>query len=268
MSFEMKYDKNGVPVSQVANFNQPEQELSVEVVTQDNELVEDVESQEVIEEESQPEPVQQAAESNKDRNFRLLREKADRSDRFERERDAAIQELQASKNKQPEVDYDEELGLNETDLAEGKHLSKVDKKIRKLQQELNTYKQQTAAQVTQARIKSQFPDFEKIVNPGNIQILESQFPEIAYTLNSSTDLYSTAVSAYTMIKKLGISKEEVYNPDRAQAIRNLSKPKPLASVSPQQGESPLSKANAFANGLTDDLKDQLRREMFEARNKM
>lgn len=39
-------------------------------------------------------------------------------------------------------------------------------------------------------------------------------------------------------------------------------------LSPQQGDSPLSKANAFANGLTEDLKKQLQKEMFEARNQI
>jgi hypothetical protein len=53
--------------------------------------------------------------------------------------------------------------------------------------------------------------------------------------------------------------------DRAAAQKNASKPKPLASVSPQQGDSPLSRANAFANGLTPELQKQLRQEMEEAR---
>jgi hypothetical protein len=53
--------------------------------------------------------------------------------------------------------------------------------------------------------------------------------------------------------------------DKLRAQKNAAKPKPLASVNPQQGDSPLSKANAFANGLTDDLKKQLRKEMEDAR---
>ena len=84
--------------------------------------------------------------------------------------------------------------------------------------------------------------------------------------NSSNDLYSTAVSAYTMIKNLGIApKGDDFMVQKAQAQKNAAKPKPLASVNPQQGESPLSKANAFANGLTDDLKAQLLKEMYAAR---
>ena len=60
-------------------------------------------------------------------------------------------------------------------------------------------------------------------------------------------------------------KPDNYKTDRELAQKNASKPKPLASVSPQQGDSPLSRANAFANGLTNELKAQLRKEMEEAR---
>jgi hypothetical protein len=49
------------------------------------------------------------------------------------------------------------------------------------------------------------------------------------------------------------------------AHKNASKPKPLASVSPQQADSPLSKANAFANmPLSKEVKNQLHKEMIAA----
>ena len=42
----------------------------------------------------------------------------------------------------------------------------------------------------------------------------------------------------------------------------------VTSVSPQEGAAgPLSKANAFADGLTPDLKKQLYQEMIDARKK-
>jgi len=46
---------------------------------------------------------------------------------------------------------------------------------------------------------------------------------------------------------------------------NTAKPRPLTSVSPQSGESPLSRANAFAEGLTPELKKNLFKEMQEAK---
>ena len=53
--------------------------------------------------------------------------------------------------------------------------------------------------------------------------------------------------------------------DKRKAQENSAKPRPMASVSPQQGESPLSHANAFANGLTPELQKQLWKEMQDAK---
>ena len=42
---------------------------------------------------------------------------------------------------------------------------------------------------------------------------------------------------------------------------NINKPRPASSIGAQTGTQPLQRANAFANGLTDELKEQLLREM-------
>ena len=55
---------------------------------------------------------------------------------------------------------------------------------------------------------------------------------------------------------------------RSKARENHAKPRPISSIGAQEGDGPLSKANAFANGLTDELKQQLLKEMQEARKRM
>jgi len=276
MGFEIKYSKDGQPLPL-------EQQSMPEELKDSQQILEaspDVEAQsETIQtidqsrdEVSRVEPEAQVAQEYKvsqenQRNIRYMRERAELADRLERERDDLARQLAEAKykpQKQEAPIEDDSLGLGDNDLAEGKHLSKVDREVKALKKELAQYKQQTSQQVTEARIKTQFPDFDNIVSQENIRALQSQYPEIANTLNSSTDLYSTAVSAYTMIKKLGISQEDAYNSDKARALNNLAKPRPVSSVSSNSG--PLSQANAFANGLTEDLKKQLQKEMFAARN--
>jgi len=221
-----------------------------------------VDNQETTEQVTVPQPV----ETDKEKNLRLLREKASR---VERERDEAIRRLQeiearsAQAAPQPE---DEEFHIGPDELAEGKHLAKVVKKIRKLEEELKGYRQQASVDTTETRLKAQYPDFDKIVTKEHIETLRDMYPEIAQTIHSSPDLYSRAASAYTIIKKMGIYQDTgALEPDRALAQKNAFKPKPTASIAPQQGDSPLSKANAFANGLTPELKDQLIKEMQAAR---
>lgn len=212
------------------------------------------------------EVAQQAApaEDAAAKNFRQLREK---SERVARERDEAMARLREyeAKAQQPAAAEDDELSIGPDELAEGKHLSKVQKQIKKLKDEIHTYKQQAATMTTEARLKAQYPDFDSVVSRDNIEELRSAYPELAQTLNSSTDLYATAVSAYTLIKKFGIGQQNAYNPEKEIIQKNAAKPRPLTSVSPQQGDTPLSKANAFANGLTDELKAQLQKEMYAYR---
>src|SRR5215831_198773 len=210
----------------------------------------------------QAQPTQE--ETSLAKNIRALREKAER---LERERDEAIRYAQQFQQPQQQAPVeDDEVLLKPDELAEGKHLSKVQKQVKKLEQQLKQYEQRSTEMTAEARLKAQYPDFDKVVSKDNIEMLRMTYPEIAATLQSSPDLYNKAVSAYTMIKKLGIEpQQDLYEKDREMAQRNANKPKPLASLSPQQGESPMSRANAFANGLTDDVKKQLYKEMMELR---
>jgi hypothetical protein len=165
----------------------------------------------------------------------------------------------------PSVPADDDFHIGPDELAEGKHLNKVVQEMKRLRGELNEYKKKSSAETTEARIKAEYPDFEKVVSRENIEHLNTHYPELAYTLGATEDLYKTARAAYTLIRKLGISPEvNTYDMDKETAQRNSSKPRPLASVSPHQGDSALSRANAFANGFTDDVKEALRKEMFES----
>lgn len=233
-----------------------------EQVVEETNYVEQPE-QEVVEQQEQVQTVARQ-ETLQAKNFRELREKAES---IQRERDEAVRRLQDYENKVNNElqESDEDLNLAPDDLAEGKHLSKVGRKIKRLEDQLKQYQQSTHESVTETRLKNQYPDFDSIVNRETIDALRNSHPEIAATLNSNGDLYSKAVSAYTIIKKLGLVQDDSFNKDKEIAQRNAAKPKPLASVSPQQGDSPLQRANAFANGLTDDLKSQLLREMTQSR---
>lgn len=233
------------------------------------EVQEQVTTEEVTEQQEVAQPVeqkpQQPVETPAERNFRALVEK---NKRLERERDEALrlaQEKQAAKTAEKIEELEEEMLIGNDEIAEGKHLKQVTKEIKKLKEELRQYKQTSTVMTEEAMLKAQYPDIEKVVSKENLDLLREQDPEFAMVLDSSTNFKAKVVSAYKQIKKLGIHVEDTYQNDREIAQRNAAKPKPLASVSPQQGDSPLSKANAFANGLTPELKSQLLREMEEAR---
>jgi len=210
--------------------------------------------------EIQQQEIQQ--ETTQQKNFRTLREE---KEKIERDHAEAMKRLaDYEKMNRQNAEEDLEINLGDDDLFEGKHYKKLQKQLKKQEETLKKYQEQAQLTSTEARLHAQYADFDKVVSPENIKILRETEPELAEALASTPDLYSKAVSAYKMIKKLGIYVKDNYEQDREIAKKNSLKPKPLASVSPQQGDSPLTKVNAFANGLTPELKKQLWREMEEA----
>jgi hypothetical protein len=151
------------------------------------------------------------------------------------------------------------------DFVEGKHLKK---EMEAVKNEFAAYKAQQAAVSDEVRLKQVYNDFDKVVNNENLEKLKELDPETAEIIaTSNASLYSRGSSAYKRIKELVII-EDKYEKDKLKAQENSSKPRPMNSVSPQQGDSPLSMANAFANGLTEDVKKQLWKEMQESTKRM
>jgi hypothetical protein len=217
----------------------------------------------VTEEVTQVEDVQAAEQASPEQavqknNFAELRQAKEAA---ERERDAYLNRLKQIENSKQEVPKVKDPEIGDDDLAEGRHL-------KALRKELDEYKREVTQTTNEARVRSQYPDFDTVVNAKTIDQLRLAYPELANTIGSSGNVYNQAVSAYTMIKKLGIYDGQNHDSAKQAVEKNSGKPRPLSSVSPQQGDSPLSQANAFANGLTPELKKNLYKEMIEARKRM
>lgn len=289
--FEIKYDREGTPIRETKrmeefakqaeleaptpvtqSFPEPEPELLPEELIEHpdetaSEQEEDTEQEEIAPALAAPEPESAAKKS--------FRELSAAKKKAERERDEylrRIEELErrtAPRAEPAPVEEDEDFHLGEDDIAEGKHISKVDKraqkKIKALEERLSRYETKTNEERAEATLRAKYPDFDKVVSMDNVAVLSEAYPELARSLQSTGDLYTKAVSAYTLIKKFGIYQESPFNSEKAVALKNVIKPRPLTSVSPQQGDTPLSRVNAFASGLTDELKAQLLKEMSASR---
>jgi hypothetical protein len=77
------------------------------------------------------------------------------------------------------------------------------------------------------------------------------------------DLKEKAEETYLAIKDLGIYRKDEFVKQKETAQKNFTKPRSVNSVAPQYGDSPLNQANAFANGLTKELKKSLYQEMLD-----
>jgi len=203
--------------------------------------------------------------------FKTLREEKERA---ERERDDALRELQRSRQERntspahaPEYEADDgrEFDINNEDLVEGKHLKKLYKHVQQLQSKVDNYERNSASSNDETWLKVKYPDIEEVVTPENMELLRDIEPEIWQTIQNNPNFRSKAIAARNIIKKLGIVPDNKPQPDRDRALRNAYKPRPASSINTQQSDSPLQHANAFASGLTEELKKQLYNEMLEAR---
>lgn len=213
----------------------------------------------------------QAKPQEDHKNFRMLREKLEQ-ERKERERiEQRLAEIE-SRNKpvqQEQAPEDLNFNLRDDDIAEGKHLTKVGRKIKELEQKIADsdkrrleLQRQSEENAVISSIKSDFPDIDKVVNQATMEALATKYPHLERTIKSSPDLYSKAAAAYQAIKDLGIYVEDNYAGERERVQKNIAKPKPTAAVSGTG--TPLSQADMFANGLTPELKEKLHKEMIEA----
>lgn len=167
----------------------------------------------------------QRQESVEERNWKQIREE---NDRLKRELEAA---------------------RGDDDLVEQRHLKAAINRIQNDNLDL--------------RLKSKFPDFDQVVNTAALKKLAQDDPEMAYTLDSTQDMYAKAVTAYKMIKA-NAPRQTEYTEDDDRFEENMFKPRSTNSINPGTVDRPLSQANAFQRSLTKEAKQKYFNEMQEA----
>jgi len=202
-------------------------------------------------------PLETKEDSPQAVRFKTLREAREKA---ERERDELKRQLEAARAPKPEPIQQpvQDYVLGEEEMVEGRHLSKYDRDIKALREELQRTRQEASIASVENKLKAQYNDFDSIVNKENLEVLQRIHPEIAATIQNSPDLYNKAVTAYTLLKRLGISGSVAQKEQAAVAHNNATKPRPLASAAPEANtDSPLENANVFATALTDERKREV-----------
>lgn len=199
-------------------------------------------------------------ESYQARNFRELREKAKQA---ERERDELRSYIEQQKKAEAKpasaAEEDDDFGINEDDIVEGRELKKYHKKQREQEKKLKHFEQQFASMSVEMQLRTKYPDFDTVVNDTTVQRFKEEYPDMFNTIQTSSNLYSKAATAYSLIKQFNLDKAPDYSHDKKTMAKNQQKPKSAAAIIPTTADHALSGANAFANGLTDELKERMRK---------
>lgn len=174
-------------------------------------------------------------------NFRRFREKVEAERReYQDKLNSLQQQLASAKNS----------NLNDDDIAEGRHISAIQKEIIALRDEIKQERQKQTLMHDELKIQSEIPDINKVVSPKNLEILKKKFPHLHANIASAPDLYTRAKVAHTLITQMGIA-EQAQNDQLVD--NNLSKP-----GNPSRG-SALSQKNLYDNDMSEqEMKERWR----------
>lgn len=209
-------------------------------------------------EQLQAEAVQESAQEKRQRNDAEYNWVEVRRKMQEQQRQISeLQELAKANKKTPEPISEEDFGIKDDDIVEGKHVKELKKELKKLQ----SYIKEKEVSSIDERLIYKHPDFAEIVTRENIETLKQRKPLLAKTLGYIPDPYEQGLAAYEALKDNGIGVEVVKSQEKEKALKNSSKP---VSVNAVTKNSAIGNAHLFENGLTSELKAQLFKEMQEA----
>lgn len=212
---------------------------------------------------SQPEAPVTPAPTDAELNFRALRAEKERLQtewEKDRQRMALLQEELLRRDRpqvQPEIDEFADIEPGDwmtREKAERLFEKKAEAAAQKMIEKAEAKRRQDEAP---QRIKARFGDFDSVVTEENVRKLQALEPEVAAALGMIQDQESKAVAAYKYIKAL-VPQVAENSAAKQRIIDNSNQPKSLSAVG---GGSPLAQADAYASGLTPELKKQLYAEM-------
>ena len=208
--------------------------------------------QEVVEE-VQEQVYEQPQQREDTSNFRSLRDKADRErERADRERERADR-LEArlyatsTQNNQAVSEPERDEYVSD-DFITGKEMSKAERKRQADTQAMREDLARTKRELQDTMLSLKYPDLNQVITDENVRAFAQADPDGAHSLSLIPDQQAQKIAVYKAIKKAGVAPvEDNYVKDRARVQTNSVKPKTSNSIAPQQGESPLARANVFAN---------------------
>lgn len=196
---------------------------------------------------SQPESQQ---DSVKERNLRYLRERAEAAEKRAAELEYHMKLREQQQKPVAQSDDDDELNIEDDSYIEGrqlkKYVSKLKQQVRQTNKQFEEYTKQQDTKIAVTSLKSQYQDFDSVVNEDNLTRFAQEEPEIYRSILSNPDVYDRGKAAYNMIKKT-VRSEQRQEPTQAQM-----KPRSAASAGPQVAQTPLSTIGDYDRRILSD----------------
>ena len=203
-------------------------------------------------------------EDRQERNWRRMTQKQNELEKKLKEKEEMLEKFMISQmsSQQPkEVDELDSIGDDEF-IPKGKVSKLVRKEAQKIAQDIaekESEKRLKHQRETQFKddLKRQFSDFDDVVNPDTLALLDEQEPELAKTIADIGDPYKIGLQCYKFIKKLNLS-EKVPESRRAKEVEKKIEQNAKTVQTPQAFDK---RPMAQAFKLTDAEKNKLFEEM-------
>jgi hypothetical protein len=172
---------------------------------------------------------------------------------------------------QQRVEEPEPIDIDDDSFIEGKQLKKY---VNSLKQELKStkkqfeeYNQKSSFDQAELKLKSQFSDFDEIVNKDNLERLASRKPALYRSIMANGDIYDRGYTAYEMIRNSGVIEEKTSTRESVKIDKRLEenklKPRSAASTPAQTGDSALTRVEDYDRRILSKERIELLRKHVE-----
>lgn len=220
--------------------------------TSENNAVQEVVTPEVENHSPQPQA------DSQEKNWREVRQQLAELKRQNQEKDDLIRSIYESQQKQqqpkePEIDLDEYANYGGVQKVAKKTVEPIQKEIEELRQELKKSKQKELFN----EMRSKYPDYDDVVNPETIALLEEKEPELANSIALIKDPHAMTIQTYKFIKASGILDEVPSKRRQKETQKQIEKNEKTIQSPQAYDKRPM--AQAFK--MTEQEKSKLWEEM-------
>ena len=206
-----------------------------------------------------------AEENPQDRNWKAFRERQrdlERELKMQREMNERLVQMMPQQAPKQEIDEFDGIG-DEEFIPVGKVKRLVERQKSRIVKDAvdeieKRYQQREQSQFLD-KLKKQYSDFDDVVNPETIALLENTKPELASTIAALGDPYKMGIQSYEMIKALNLSSKVTESRRAKEVDKKLEKN--AKTVQSPQAFDKRPMAQAFR--LTDEAKKELYKEMHQ-----
>jgi hypothetical protein len=207
-------------------------------------------------EQTAPAVEQHEQPSQKELNFRALRERAEKAER-------KLADIEAAKAPQYAAPQDEDdFGIDDDSLLEGKHLKKYAQSIKK---DLKATKDQLAQlnnMNAETRLRAKHPDLDEYVTPENIERLAQEKPSFYRSLMANPDLFDKGDAICDAIKTF-IAKPKDYKDQDKKIADNKLKPRSSSVAGPAANETSLARFGEYDRRILSETDKQRIRDRLD-----